>query len=242
MSRRTWLAPLCCAAIGLGLPPLALLAAPVDAASADPAPAKVSAGASASLDPLPPDPESLAATSLAAPAPAPAIDYADPPIGAVQRAALVAAGLDPERLHGYLGRARWAGVLPQLRFRVVRDTDRDGRTTVRFSSAEWIGDLAAVDTRGDGLRLQGEAIWPLANLVRGPDELAALKELRAAAAARRALLQVVTAAYFDRRRALLDRLAAADPEAAAAAELAVASHTALLDGLTGGAFSREVPR
>lgn len=237
MSRRTWLAPLCCAAIGLGLPPLALLAAPVDAASADPAPAKVAADASASLGPGLLDPQ-----SLAAPAPAPAIDYADPPIGAVQRAALVAAGLDPERLHGYLGRARWAGVLPQLRLRVVRDTDRDGRTTVRFSSAEWIGDLAAVDTRGDGLRLQGEAIWPLANLVRGPDELAALKELRAAAAARRALLQVVTAAYFDRRRALLDRLAAADPEAAAAAELAVASHTALLDGLTGGAFSREVAR
>lgn len=169
-------------------------------------------------------------------------DFGDPPIEQVQRAALRAAGLEVERLTDHLDRVRWADALPQLRFRVVRDVDRDGRTTVRFSDARWLGDVAAVDTHGEGLRLQGELIWSPGALLGGSDELAALKELRASAKARRALLEAVTAAYFARRRALLDRLEAEDPDAARVAALAVAEQAAVLDGLTGGAFSREAGR
>lgn len=172
-------------------------------------------------------------------APAALVASADsaPPVEAVQRAALRYAGLDPERLEEHLGRARWVEALPELRLRVIRDVDRDGRTTVRFSDARWLGDVAAVDTRGDGLRVQGELLWSPGALFGGASELAALKELRAAAAARRALLEAVTLAYFARKRALLAWVKAEDDAARRTARVAVDEHTALLDGLTGGAFS-----
>lgn len=163
--------------------------------------------------------------------------HARPSVQVTQALALRQAGLDAERLHGHLARIRWAAAVPEVRFRVVHDADRDGRTTVRFADTAWLGDVAAVDTRGEGLRLQGEVLWTPGALLGSRDELAALKELRMAAAARRGLLEAVTAAWFARERALLDRAQASTEAETRAADLALAEQTAILDGLTGGRFS-----
>ncbi|MCB9554251.1 MAG: hypothetical protein H6705_20670 [Myxococcales bacterium] len=167
-----------------------------------------------------------------------AIDFADPPIAAVYAAALTHAGLDPADLHAMRDRARWSEALPDLRFRVVRDIDRDGRTTVRFTGEQWFGDLAAVEDRTDGLQLQGELRWSPGALLHAPAALAVAREIRTAEKTRRGLLDAVTAAYFARRRALLDARVAADPAEAIDARLRVDESTATLNALTGGAFSR----
>ncbi len=166
-------------------------------------------------------------------------------VEAVQRLALEHAGLEAERVLGHLGRMRWADAMPELRIRVVHDGDRDGRTTVRLADARWMGDVAAVDTRGERLRLQGELVWHPGALLGGRAELAALQEVRKAAAARRELLEAVTRSWFALEKARMARaeaLAAGDAAASHAAALLVAEQAALLDGLTGGRFARAVRR
>lgn len=200
---------------------LVALGAPASAGAAD--------GPPAPLD------EALPAAARHA---ATALDYDDPPIAAVHAAALAYAGLDPADLHAMRDRARWSEALPDLRFRVVRDIDRDGRTTVRFTGEQWFGDLAAVEDRADGLQLQGELRWSPGALLHAPAALAVAREIRTAEKTRRALLDAVTAAYFARRRALLDTWSAADPAEALDARLRLDESTATLNALTGGAFSR----
>lgn len=167
-----------------------------------------------------------------------ALDFGDPPITAVHAAALEQAGLDPADLLAMRDRARWSDALPDLRFRVVRDIDRDGRTTVRFTGEQWFGDLAAVEDRADGLQLQGELRWTPGALLHGKSALAVVREIRSAEKTRRALLDAVTAAYFARRRALLDAREATDPADHLDARLRLDETTATLNALTGGAFSR----
>lgn len=171
----------------------------------------------------------------------PPIDYGDPPIAAVHAAALTRAGLDPATLDAMSTRARWSDALPDVRVRVVRDADRDGRTTVRFTGDRGYGDLAAVEDRGDGLQLLGELRWSLGALVHGKNALAVVREQRAADKARRALLDAVTAAYFARRRAVLAVATAGDAAEHSDARLRRDEATATLDALTGGAFSRLSP-
>lgn len=160
-----------------------------------------------------------------------------------QRLALEHAGLEPSRTMNHLHRMRWAGALPELRFRVVHDIDRDGRTTVRLADARWLGDVAAVDTRGEGLRLQGEIVWNPGALLGDRAELAALQEVRKAAVARRELLDAVTRAWFALAKARLAAVEAyrvGDEAARQQATLQAAEQTAILDGLTGGRFSLAV--
>lgn len=183
----------------------------------------------------------LAAPAAGSPAPvmpAHAFDYGDPPIAALHAAALARAGLDPDALDAMLSRARWSDALPDVRLRVVRDADRDGRTTVRFTGERGYGDLAAVEDRGDGLQLLGELRWSLGALVHGKQALAVAREQRAADKTRRALLDAITAAYFARRRAVLSLATASDAAEHLDARLRRDEAAATLDALTGGVFSR----
>ena len=178
---------------------------------------------------------SSAMAATAGPASVPTVEQA-------QRWALRHAGLEPARVLEHLDRMRWAAAVPELRFRIVHDADRDGRTTVHLADARWMGDVAAVDRRGQGLRLQGELVWRPAELLGGRAELSALQEVRSAAAARQGLLEAVTRAWFARARARLaasEARQAGDGQGARDAEVEAEEQTALLDGLTGGLFSAE---
>ncbi len=155
--------------------------------------------------------------------------YAEPGVADVVRMALDAAGgLAPERTLELARRARLTGLVPQLRVSVERGLKQN-----LTSSTTSMVDKTAL---GDDFSLSAALTFELDKLMFASDEVRLLSVERWLAGDQRKLLNEVVKLYYQRRRLLRDRAATQAPDR----ELddALAEVEALLDGVTGGAFTR----
>ncbi|MBX3272436.1 MAG: hypothetical protein KF729_19410 [Sandaracinaceae bacterium] len=151
----------------------------------------------------------------------------------VVRAALAARSATPGRIRDAIDRARATGWLPTASGAVRRGQAIDLRALV--------GD----DTRtnvatDDNLMLEARLSFRFDRIAFAPEEPRLMRELRAAEDAERGLSATVVALYFERRRLQLERdlLGLAD----VTRWVRVLEIEALLDALTGGAYSRMLRR
>ena len=142
------------------------------------------------------------------------------------------------RLSSLEARAHSSALLPELVFRVTRNTDQ----SLRLSPT--IDDPYNYSTVGGaGLWLEGRLIWHLDRLVFNTHELG-IERLRLDHADRtgRLVSKVLATLFAWQRAALRARDPNADEEDRAQAELAEAEAAIMLDELTAGWFSRELAR
>ena len=164
-----------------------------------------------------------------------------PPVDVLCAAAVAQALAEPERARGFLTRARAAGWLPEVRFRVYR---RFARTEgLSFDDAGAGGVVAPVDISAiDDVRYEWRATWDLSRIVFNPDELQAHAEALRMSDVRRDIQALVIRLYFERRRLLLDPTTTTGGDAPTADGRGlrterVAEIEAQLDALSAGAFS-----
>jgi len=96
----------------------------------------------------------------------------------------------------------------------------------------------------DEVRYEWRASWDLSRLVFNPEELDVHAEALRMADLRRELETLVIRLYFERRRLKAEALSAeaGDGGAVLAREIRLQEIEAELDSLTGGAFTRALPR
>ena len=161
----------------------------------------------------------------------------EPKVEELCRAAVALALAEPERARSFLLRARLAGWLPELRFRLFRRFARTEGLTLDDTVASTPLDVSAVDD----VRYEWRATWDLSRMVFNSDELQAHSEALRMADVRRDIQSLVVRLYFERRRLLVGRpRTEASGVAAAEAEehrwLRVAEVEAQLEALTGRDF------
>jgi hypothetical protein len=168
-------------------------------------------------------------------------EAAETPVAVVCQAAVALALAEPERARAFIARARAAGWLPELRFRVYR---RFARTEGLTFDDTGSGAVAPVDISAvDDVRYEWRATWDLSRIVFNPDEIQAHAEALRMADLRRDIQTMVIRLYFERRRLVLEGGLDANSEvksASAAAErrnVRISELEAQLDALSGGAFS-----
>lgn len=195
-------------------------------------------------------PDSAAAASGINPSLPPPVDppvhpeAADTPVDVVCKAAVALALAEPERARGFLNRARVAGWLPEVRFRVYR---RFARTEGLTFDDTGTGAVAPVDVSAiDDVRYEWRATWDLSRMVFNPDELQAHFEALRMSDVRRDIQSLVIKLYFERRRLVIERFpsgsvttsgATTDARAADRRTLRIWEIEAQLDALSDGAFS-----
>ncbi len=161
----------------------------------------------------------------------------DPPVSYVRSAATALAQAEPERAHSLVVRARWAGLLPDVRVRLDR---RFARTeSLDLGRADQTATPVGVDANND-LRYELRATWELSRIVFNPDEIGASAHALRMADVRREIESAVIRVYFERRRLKAEALAtdATDTASGVRLELHIQELEAELDALSGGAFSR----
>jgi hypothetical protein len=163
----------------------------------------------------------------------------DPPVEALRAAATALVLAEPDRARSLVERARYAGVLPELRLMAER---RFARTeSVDLGSPTDATALAPVgiDSNND-VRYQARATWDLSKIIFNSDEIGAQFQALRTADARREVESLVIRLYFERRRLKAESAAADDQDMPAGLrrELRIAEVEAELDALTGGAFAR----
>lgn len=114
------------------------------------------------------------------------------------RAAVALALAEPERARSFIVRARAAGWLPELRFRVFRRFARTEGLTLDDTAATTPVDVSGVDD----VRYEWRATWDLSRIVFNPDELQAHAEALRMADVRHDIQSLVIRLYFERRRLL----------------------------------------
>jgi hypothetical protein len=151
----------------------------------------------------------------------------EPPIDRVVDAAVAASSDDPDRARALAARARLSGLVPSFRLGVRRGRGQD--TSAR------IGDeIHANLSTDDDLALSATATLSLDRLVFTSEEVALLREERAAARSREQLVRAVVSAYYERRRLMLERDLLGRRSADRLAR--IWELTALLDVFTDGRF------
>jgi hypothetical protein len=167
----------------------------------------------------------------------------EPSIEELCRAAVATAMAEPDRARSFLSRARLAGWLPELRFRIFRRFARTEGLTLDDSATTTPVDVTAVDD----VRYEWRATWDLSRMVFNPDELQAHAEALRMADVRRDIQSLVVRLFFERRRlsiaagmAPVESGSDGSPTGAAAAEarrrLRIAEVEAQLDALAGRPF------
>jgi len=161
----------------------------------------------------------------------------EPRVEELCRAAVALALAEPERARSFLLRARLAGWLPELRFRLFRRFARTEGLTLDDTVASTPLDVSAVDD----VRYEWRATWDLSRMVFNSDELQAHSEALRMSDVRRDIQSLVVRLFFERRRLLVGSpraeataLAAADAEEHR--RLRVAELEAQLESLTGRDF------
>lgn len=167
-----------------------------------------------------------------------------PPVEVLCRAAVAMALAEPERARSFVSRARIAGWLPELHFRIFRRFARTEGLTLDDTAASVPLDVSAVDD----VRYEWRATWDLSRMVFNPDELHAHAEALRMSDVRRDIQSLVVRLYFERRRLLSGGAAedkrggTIDPQAdEERRHLRALELEAQLDAITGGAFSRSGP-
>jgi hypothetical protein len=164
---------------------------------------------------------------------------AEPSVDVLCRAAVALAFAEPDRARGFVNRARLAGWLPEVRFRVYR---RYARTEGLSFNDTGSGVVAPVDISAiDDVRYEWRATWDLSRIVFNPDELQAHSEALRMSDVRRDIQTLVIRLFFERRRLVAEAQDAggtsSDAAGTARRSLRVAEIEAELDMLSGGAFS-----
>lgn len=154
----------------------------------------------------------------------------EPGVGSVVTAAVAQLRVHPDRVGAAVTRARLSGLLPTVRLGGRRGQGWDHSALLE---ADRDRSNYSVD---DELSLELTVVLPLDRLLFARDEVALLREQRAAEAARAELVRMIIRLYFERRRLILERdlLGRRDLDHV----IRIAEITALLDGFTAGGFSR----
>ena len=137
----------------------------------------------------------------------------EPTVDELCRAAVALALAEPERARGFITRARAAGWLPELRFRMFRRFARTDGLTLDDTATTTPVDVSGVDD----VRYEWRATWDLSRMVFNPDELQAHAEALRMADVRRDIQSLVIRLYFERRRLLTPVRRAAAPSGGAGA-------------------------
>jgi len=177
---------------------------------------------------------------------APVLAAPDIAIDRLCAAAVETALADPERARALVVRARLAGWLPEMGFRVYRRWARTEGVTLEdpVTGAPIPVDIKAIDD----VRYEWRATWDLSRIVFNPDEISAHLEALRMADVRRDIQLMVIRLYFERRRLMtelsrrggaLDRRPASDRQRG---NLRILEIEAELDALSGGAFSQSAAR
>jgi hypothetical protein len=150
------------------------------------------------------------------------------PVRDVVRMALRAARtLSPSRAQELSRRARWAGLVPQLRLAARRGVQQD------LSATSTLADDRNSTSSGDDLTLEASLTFQLDRLVFAPEQVRLLAVERALVSDRRRLIEDVVKLYFRRVRILSElALSPGEPEL----DAALGEVEALLDAFTDGAF------
>lgn len=127
-----------------------------------------------------------------------------------------------------LRRARRGGWLPTLRVAARRGRERDLSAQIEDESTRVSTD--------DDLTLEASLTFRFDRAAFGPNEVAWARETRARERARDERIQWVIAAYFERRRLQLERDLHGRNDVES--ELRIVELGALIDALSGGAFTR----
>jgi len=122
----------------------------------------------------------------------------EPTVDDLCRAAVALALAEPERARSFIVRARAAGWLPELRFRVFRRFARTEGLTLDDTATTTPVDVSGVDD----VRYEWRATWDLSRIVFNPDELQAHAEALRMADVRHDIQSLVIRLYFERRRLL----------------------------------------
>lgn len=122
----------------------------------------------------------------------------EPTVDELSRAAVALALAEPERARSFIVRARAAGWLPELRFRVFRRFARTEGLTLDDTATTTPVDVSGVDD----VRYEWRATWDLSRIVFNPDELQAHAEALRMADVRHDIQSLVIRLYFERRRLL----------------------------------------
>jgi hypothetical protein len=159
----------------------------------------------------------------------------DPTIEEVQQEALRLAALEPRRTRRLLSRVRWAGLLPEVEATLSRGLARDEDLDREYQDL----DELSLGTDED-LDFAVSVTWDLDRLIYDPEELRAHREVATQAQRRRELLLAVTRLYYELLLLRAEERSGGEIDAGARLERTVrmAELRALLDGLTGGLYSR----
>lgn len=159
------------------------------------------------------------------------------PIARLCAAAVEAALANPERARALVVRARLAGWLPEMGFRVYRRLARTEGVTLEDPVT---GVPIPVDIKSiDDVRYEWRATWDLSRIVFNPDEIPAHLEALRMADVRRDIQLMVIRLFFERKRLMSERTISDKPPEQLKSRLRVQEIEAELDALSGGAFSEE---
>ncbi len=164
----------------------------------------------------------------------------DPPIAAVQEAALDYFAVEEGDIMGYRALARLRGLVPSLTGAVSLDDNKETRLST--DQNVWAQPFDPADPQvtdavsGVGRTFAASATWDLSTLLFSPSEL----ESYALVGIQEDLLKEVTRLYYTRQHNLLALLLdpPSDLRAKAALILRIRESEAMLDALTGGAFTK----
>lgn len=163
----------------------------------------------------------------------------EPSVVDVQAAASAYARVDPDAYDSWMASARWAYLLPRSLRGQIRRTD-DDQSDVRTTTSG-ISDLISTDSQ---LQLELRADWDLTRLVFNRDAITASRQIERIVNQREDILTTVNKLYFARRQLQVE-LELEPPnsvERAVKSQLRIDALTADLDALTGGWFSKQLPK
>jgi hypothetical protein len=166
----------------------------------------------------------------------------EPSVRELQLAALKYFKLDEATINSLATNASLKGLIPTLGLEGGITTTGGGDETFNdeYDPVEdqnaWLANRAF----GNSFSISGNLSWNLPALAFSGEALAVMSR----AGNRGALLKTVTTTYFQRRKAQIDLATnpPEDDESRMMKELAVAEHTAMLDAMTGGWFSKQLGR
>src|SRR5690606_8702082 len=191
------------------------------------------------------EPAPARAAGAPSPSPPPGAPACDPPIAAVQRAALAYLDLTGARPARMWRGVRRRGALPVVTFDGEIADDRSHNRT--WDEAFTGGDFRRLFDRDRDRQLERSVtprlVWDLPDLLYEPEEIDVSTEMRRTIELRDDVLDELNQLYFDRRRAL-DAAAQAGPGTPAAAREALRAEelAAGLAGWTGGWFGPRAGR
>ena len=161
----------------------------------------------------------------------------EPTMAQVREAAIRYAEVQPDKIRRWRRRAALQALLPTVDIGLDHDRSRDTKidegTFPRFQ-------LIETDDRGTGLDLSVK--WDLGELIWNQDQTAIDVRSKLMVQLRDDVVDEITRIYFERRRIQLALLTnpPSDQQVILEQELRIQELTALIDGLTGGYFTKQV--